>query len=150
MDGEVLLLSGPNLDQLGSRDPAIYGRETLDQLVARFTASASARGLGTRHYHSGFEGALVEEIHRHRLSALAVVINPGALGHYSWSLRDALEVFPGVRIEVHLSNPQAREPFRHRSTLAGVVDGTIAGFGPLGYSLAAGAVADLLARRRTE
>lgn len=147
MSASIWLLSGPNLGELGHRDPAVYGTDTLAELVARFTARAAARDATVQHVQSEFEGELVDVIHRARGDADAIVINPGALTHYSWSLRDALECFPGVKVELHLSNPNAREPFRHTSTIAGVVDGTIAGFGPTGYDLAADAACDLLGGR---
>lgn len=144
MSSEVLLLSGPNLDELGRRDPAVYGRATIAEIVERARARASTHGLELRHIQSNFEGDLIEAIHDARGRSAAVIINPGALTHYSWSLRDALESFPGFAIELHLSNPGAREPFRRLSTVAPVVAGTIAGFGALGYELAVDAVAALL------
>jgi 3-dehydroquinate dehydratase II len=139
----ILLLSGPNLDQLGVRSPEIYGTETLDSHVERLRHSAAALGYELRHRQSNFEGDLIEEIHA-ASGASAIVINAGALTHTSWALADALASYPGVVIEVHLSNPAAREPFRHTSTLAGVVDGTIAGFRGLSYDLALEAVHRLL------
>jgi 3-dehydroquinate dehydratase-2 len=147
MTQQIVVLSGPNLDLLGQRDPAIYGTMTLEEHIARFCEIAETFGASVRHVQSNFEGNLVEEIHAARLSALAIVINAGALTHSSWSLRDALDTFDGIKIEVHLSNPAAREPFRHVSTLAGVVDGSIAGFGATSYDLAAYAVRDLLSAR---
>jgi 3-dehydroquinate dehydratase-2 len=92
---------------------------------------------------SNFEGDLIEAIHAARESAQAIVINAGALTHTSWALADALAMFGGVKVEIHLSNPAAREPYRHVSTLAGVVDGSIAGFGATSYDLALDAVARL-------
>ena len=139
----ILLLSGPNLDQLGVRSPEIYGTETLDDHVERVRAAAAARGYEVRHRQSNFEGDLIDEIHAAAGTA-AIVINAGALTHTSWALADALASYGGVAIEVHLSNPAAREPFRHTSTLAGVVDGTIAGFRGLSYDLALEAVDRLL------
>jgi len=142
---EILLLSGPNLDQLGVRSPEIYGHATLADHVARFTAAAHEAGYEVRHLQSNFEGDLIEAIHAARTQSAALVINAGALTHYSWALTDALAIFPGPKVEVHLSNPAAREPFRHVSTLAGVVNGTIAGFGAQSYDLALTAVLSLLA-----
>lgn len=144
MKNEILLLSGPNLDQLGSRSPEIYGTQTLDEHVERFTIQASEHGYGVRHIQSNFEGDLIEAVHAARAGAVAIVLNAGALAHSSWALADALAMFSGVKVEVHLSNPAAREPFRHRSTLAGVVNGTIAGFGATSYDLALDAVRRLL------
>ncbi len=142
---ELLVLSGPNLDQLGVRDVTVYGATTLDEHVERVRVAAVPLGLSVRHVQSNFEGDLIEAIHGARGRSAAIVINAGALTHTSWALTDALAIFPGVKVEVHLSNPAAREPFRHVSTLAGVVNGTIAGFGGLSYDLALVAVAELLA-----
>ncbi|MHB8826275.1 MAG: type II 3-dehydroquinate dehydratase [Acidimicrobiales bacterium] len=139
----ILLLSGPNLDQLGVRSPEIYGSETLDDHVERVRRVAEALGYDVRHRQSNFEGDLIEEIHEAAQTS-AIVINAGALTHTSWALADALASYPGVVVEVHLSNPAAREPFRHTSTLATVVDGTIAGFRGLSYDLALEAAHRLL------
>jgi 3-dehydroquinate dehydratase II len=143
MTSQILLVSGPNLDRLGTRSPDVYGSATLDELVARFTAIAADAGFDVSHVQSNFEGDLVEAVHDAVGNYAALVINAGALTHTSWSLRDALEEFDGVKIEVHLSNPAARERFRHHSTLASVVDGSIAGFGPASYDLALDAVVRL-------
>ena len=139
----ILLLSGPNLDQLGVRSPEIYGTETLDGHVQRVSEAAAALGYDLRHRQTNFEGDLIEEVHA-ASDASAILINAGALTHTSWALADALASYPGVVIEVHLSNPAAREPFRHTSTLAAVVDGTIAGFRGLSYDLALEAAHRLL------
>lgn len=144
MRREILLLSGPNLDELGTRSPEIYGTMTLDQHVERFTGHALAVGFEVRHLQSNFEGDLIEAVHAARESSVAIVINAGALTHTSWALADALASFDGVKVEVHLSNPAARELFRHVSTLALVVNGTIAGFGVTGYDLALDAVRHLV------
>ncbi len=144
---DILLLSGPNLDLLGTRSPEIYGAATLEEHVAAARARAALAGLGLRHVHSNFEGDLIEAVHGARVDAVAIIINAGALTHSSWALADALAVFTGPKIELHLSNPAAREPFRHLSTLAGVVDGSLAGLGALGYPLAVDAVVALLAQR---
>jgi 3-dehydroquinate dehydratase II len=144
MSNEILLLSGPNLDGLGTRTPAIYGSQTLLEHVDRFTAQAAALDYSVRHLQSNFEGDLIEAVHAAQGVSAAIVINAGALTHTSWALADALASFHGVKIEVHLSNPAAREPFRHVSTLAGVVNGSIAGFGATSYDLAIDAVHRLL------
>jgi len=141
---EILLLSGPNLDLLGTRSPEIYGSATLAEHVESVTARAAAAGLSVRHVQSNFEGELIESVHLARSRSVAIIINAGALTHTSWALADALAIFPGPKIEVHLSNPAAREPFRHLSTLAAVVDGSVAGLGALGYLLAVDAVVALL------
>ena len=140
----ILLLSGPNLDLLGEREPEVYGTATLKDHVAAATAAATARGFALEHRQSNHEGELVDAIHAARSSAEAIIINAGALSHTSWSLHDALASFDGVVVELHLSNPAAREPFRHTSTIAPVADGCIAGFGGLGYPLAVDAVVALL------
>jgi 3-dehydroquinate dehydratase-2 len=141
----VVLLSGPNLDLLGEREPEFYGHGTLDDHVAGAGAEADACGLALEHHQTNHEGELVELVHGARGRAAAVVVNAGALTHYSWALHDALAAFDGVVIELHLSNPAAREPWRHTSVVAAVADGSIVGFGGLGYRLAVQAVARLLA-----
>ena len=148
MTKEILLLSGPNLDQLGTRSPEIYGSQTLNEHVNRFSERSELNGFTVRHLQSNFEGDLIEAVHAARSNSVAIVINAGALTHTSWALSDALAMFKGAKVEVHLSNPAAREPFRHVSTLAGVVDGTIAGFGPVSYDLALEAVIRLLETRQ--
>jgi 3-dehydroquinate dehydratase-2 len=140
----VLLLSGPNLELLGQREPEIYGTATLADHVAAAAEAGHRLGLEVEHLQSDYEGALIEAIHGARGRAGAIVINAGALSHTSWSLHDALATFEGPVVELHLSNPAGREPFRHTSVLAPVAAGVIAGFGGLGYILAMEAVARLL------
>ncbi len=140
----VLLLSGPNLDLLGEREPGIYGTETLADHVARAEAAATRHGIEFEHLQSNHEGELVEAVHAARGRADALVVNAGALSHTSWSLHDAVAAFEGPVVELHLSNPAAREPFRHTSVLAPVTSGMIAGFGGLGYELAIDAAAALM------
>ncbi len=140
----VVLLSGPNLNLLGEREPAIYGTSTLADHVSRAEATATRHGLTVEHHQSNHEGALVEAVHQARGRADALIINAGALSHTSWSLHDAVAAFEGPVVELHLSNPAAREPFRHTSVLAPVTAGLVAGFGGLGYELAVDAVAQLL------
>jgi 3-dehydroquinate dehydratase II len=149
MSGEiVLLVSGPNLNLLGVREPSIYGTDTLADHVATAATAARRYGLVLEHLLSQHEGELVEAVHAARGRAAAIVVNAGALSHSSWSLHDALAAFEGVVVELHLSNPAAREPFRHLSVIASVADGSIAGFGGLGYQLAIDAVSHLLEGRR--
>lgn len=140
----VLLVSGPNLDLLGDREPAVYGTETLAEHVARAERAASRHGLDFEHVQSNHEGELIEVVHAARGRAGALIVNAGALSHTSWALHDALAAFDGPVVELHLSNPAAREPFRHSSVLAPVAAGVVAGFGGLGYELAVDAVAALL------
>ncbi len=146
----MLLLHGPNLNLLGEREPEIYGSETLDDHVAAATAAAHAAGLMLEHLQSNAEGELVEAIHEARGRCAAIVINPGALTHYAWSLHDALAAFDGVKIELHLSNPNRREAWRHTSVVAPVVDASLIGLGPDGYPLALDAVRRILIRRAAD
>lgn len=142
----VLLLSGPNLNLLGEREPAVYGPATLGDHVATATVAADAVGLALEHLQTNHEGELIEAVHAARNRCAAIVINPGAFTHYAWSIHDALAAFEGPVVELHLSNPNGREPWRHTSVVAPVASGTIAGFGADGYRLALDAVAALLAR----
>jgi 3-dehydroquinate dehydratase-2 len=137
----VLLLHGPNLNLLGQREPHIYGSATLDDYVARVTDAAASHGLAVESLQSNHEGELIDAIHGARGRCAAIVINPGAFTHYAWSLHDALAAFAGPVVEVHISNPNAREPWRHTSVVSPVATGTIAGFGIDGYELAVEAVA---------
>ncbi len=140
----VLLLSGPNLTLLGERQPLIYGTSTLADLVALAEAEAASHGLALEHVQSDAEVDLVRAVHGARGRAAAIVVNAAALTHYGWSLSDALRTFEGPVVELHISNPEAREPWRRTSVVAPVATGTIAGFGPHGYRLAVVAVAALL------
>ena len=142
---DIVVLSGPNLNLLGEREPEIYGTATLDELVAGAASRANELGLSTSHVQSNHEGELIDAIHAARQSARSIIINAGALSHTSWAIHDALKAFAGPVIELHISNPAAREPFRHVSVIAPVADGLIAGFGALGYELAVDAAARLLA-----
>lgn len=143
-DRIVLLLSGPNLNLLGSREPHIYGTATLDDHVARARTAAETHSLTIEHVQSNHEGVLIDAIHAARGRAAAIVINPGAFTHYSWAIHDALAAFSGPIIELHLSNPNGREEWRHTSVIAPVATGSIVGFGGHGYALAIHAVAELL------
>lgn len=140
----ILLLHGPNLNLLGQREPEIYGTATLDDYVSACTSHAAARGFDLVSLQSNHEGDLVEAIHAARGVHAAIIINAGAFTHYAWSLHDALATFAGPVIEVHISNPNAREPWRHTSVIAPVARGSIAGLGLRGYLLAIDAVADLV------
>jgi 3-dehydroquinate dehydratase-2 len=142
--GLVLLLNGPNLDLLGQREPEVYGDATLDDHVEAARRTAEELGLDLEHRQTNHEGEMVEAIHAARVRCGAIVINPAAFTHYAWAIHDALASFPGPVVEVHLSNPQAREGWRHTSVVSPVATGTIAGLGGLGYVLAVKAVARLL------
>ena len=141
----ILLCSGPNLNLLGRREPQHYGTTTLDELVALAQETAAKSGHDIEHVQSNHEGDLVDAIHGARGRCAAIVINAGAFTHYAYALTDALATFEGVKIEVHLSNPDAREAWRHTSVIAPVVDGTITGLRADGYRLAIEAVAARLA-----
>jgi 3-dehydroquinate dehydratase II len=141
----LVLLSGPNLDLLGEREPEIYGAETLAEHAASAAQEAQACGLQIEHHQTNHEGELVELVHRAARRAAAIVVNAGALSHYSWALHDALAAFDGIVVELHLSNPATRERWRHTSVVAPVARGTVSGFGTLGYKLAVRAVAEMIA-----
>jgi 3-dehydroquinate dehydratase-2 len=143
----VLLLSGPNLNLLGEREPEIYGRDTLDDLVSDARAVAAEHGHELEHVQSNHEGAIVDAIQAARGRCAALVINPGAFTHYSYAIADALATFEGVKVELHISNPAAREAWRRTSVVAPYVTGTVAGFGRRGYRLALEAVVQQLEAR---
>lgn len=132
----ILLLNGPNLNLLGTREPAVYGSATLDDHVANVKAACDSLGWSLAHHQSNSESELVGAIQTARGSVDAIVINPGAFTHYSWAIHDALAAFAGPVVEVHLSQPLKRESWRHTSVVAPVAIGTIAGFGGVGYVLA--------------
>ena len=142
--GLVLLLDGPNLNLLGQREPEIYGATTLDEHVETVRRAAGELGLAVEHLQSNHEGEIVEAIHAARGRCAGIVINPGAFTHYAWAIHDALAAFAGPVVEVHLSNPQRRESWRHTSVVSPVATGTISGLGGMGYVLAVKAVARLL------
>jgi 3-dehydroquinate dehydratase-2 len=142
----LLLLHGPNLNLLGSRQPEIYGRATLADYEELVRERAARHDLEVESVQSNHEGALIDAIHHARGTAAAIVINPGAFTHYSWALHDALAAFDGPIVEVHISNPNAREPWRHTSVVAPVASGSIVGLGADGYEFAVEAVARLLER----
>ena len=141
----IALLHGPNLNLLGQREPHIYGSATLDDYVAATAAAAERHGHTVEAFQTNHEGQLVDAIHAARGRAAAIVINPGAFTHYAWAIHDALAAFEGPVVEVHISNPNAREPWRHTSVVAPVATGSIMGLGMHGYELAVDAVARKLA-----
>ncbi|MER3458112.1 MAG: type II 3-dehydroquinate dehydratase [Chloroflexota bacterium] len=133
---KILILHGPNLNLLGIREPDVYGRETLDDINARLGELAAKRGVELRIVQSNHEGVLIDELHKaHREGFSGVVINPGALAHYSFALRDAIAACALPTVEVHLSNVHKREAFRHHSVLAAVCLGQVLGFGWRSYVL---------------
>ena len=141
----ISLLHGPNLNLLGQREPAVYGTATLDDYVAAVSQAAAVHGHTVQAFQTNHEGELVDAIHAARGVAQAIIINPGAFTHYAWSLHDALAAFEGVVVEVHISNPAARESWRHTSVVAPVATGSIIGLGLHGYVLAVEAIARRLA-----
>ncbi|KAB7649010.1 type II 3-dehydroquinate dehydratase [Polymorphobacter fuscus] len=140
----ILVLNGPNLNLLGSREPEIYGHDTLDSIAMMLEDQAAALGLEIDLRQSNHEGHLVDWLHEAgSRQCLAVILNAGALTHSSIALHDAIKAIPVPVIEVHLSNPHARERFRHRSFISAVARGTISGFGARSYALALDAAAQL-------
>ena len=140
----VLILNGPNLNLLGLRQPEIYGRETLVDVLRDCDALGRELGLDTRLLQSNHEGQLLDWIHEGRGTAAAIVLNAGALSHTSIALLDALNAFEGPVIEVHISQVHRREGFRHHSYVSHRADGVIVGCGTEGYRLALRRIATLL------
>jgi 3-dehydroquinate dehydratase-2 len=139
-----MVLHGPNLNLLGTREPAVYGAATLADIDRLVGERATARGATVECHQSNVEGELVNRIHEARGRAQAIIINPAAYTHTSVAIADALRAVGLPAVEVHLSNVHAREPYRHQSFVAPVCVGTIGGFGARGYTLALDAVLDLL------
>jgi 3-dehydroquinate dehydratase-2 len=140
----VYVLNGPNLNLLGLREPEVYGSDTLDDIAGRLEDRARGLGLAIEMRQANHEGHLIDWLHEAQAEgAKAVILNPGGYTHNSVALHDAVKAISVPVIEVHLSNPQARESFRRRSLVAPVATGSIAGFGALGYELALDAAARL-------
>lgn len=143
----VLLLNGPNLNLLGTREPHLYGSETLADVERRFEAEAAALGLKAQCFQTNHEGVMIDRIHAARTDGTRfIVINPGGWTHTSVALRDALAGVALPVVEVHISNVHQREAFRHHSYISGVADGVIAGLGTYGYSAALAYAARKLTR----
>ncbi|ALK98867.1 3-dehydroquinate dehydratase [Massilia sp. WF1] len=137
MAKKLLLLNGPNLNLLGTREPAVYGATTLADIEQAATAQAAAAGASIACFQSNHEGALIDRIHAARLEGVnAIVINPAGLTHTSVALRDALAAVEIPFVEVHLSNIHRREEFRHHSFLSAIAQGVICGLGADGYRFA--------------
>ena len=149
MTTTVLVLDGPNLGRLGSREPEVYGHATHDELAAACRSAGAELGLDVEVRQTDDESELVGWLHEAADASTPVVLNPAAFTHYSYALRDACAQLQGRAplVEVHLSNPAAREEFRRTSVVAGVATGTVAGFGLDSYRLALSAIAALLAHR---
>ncbi|HEX8364605.1 MAG TPA: type II 3-dehydroquinate dehydratase [Allosphingosinicella sp.] len=140
----IFVLNGPNLNLLGTREPEVYGADTLDDIAGRLEDKARGLGLAIDMRQSNHEGHLIDWLHEaNALGAKAVILNAGGFTHSSVALHDAIKAVTVPVIEVHLSNPAARESFRRRSLVAAAAKGTIAGFGALGYELALDAAARL-------
>jgi 3-dehydroquinate dehydratase II len=141
---QVLVLNGPNLARLGSREPDIYGTASFADLSRACQRAGDQLGLAVEIRQTDDEAELLGWVHEAADQRLPIVLNPAAFTHYSYALRDALAMRTAPLVEVHLSNPAAREAFRHTSVVAGVADGTIAGFGTASYELALRAIAGLI------
>jgi len=139
----VLVLNGPNLDKLGTREPTVYGSTTIDDIKAMCVAFGTEHDMAVDFRQTNSESELIAWLHEAAESKTAVVMNPAAFTHYSVAIRDAAAMLTAPLIEVHLSNPLSREEFRHTSLISGIAHGTISGFGAQSYILALQALAKL-------
>jgi 3-dehydroquinate dehydratase-2 len=146
---KILLINGPNLNLLGSRQPEVYGSTTLKDIVDRVSQRAKERGVSVEAFQSNVEGKIVEFIQENAPAADGIIINAGALTHYSLALRDAFEAVQKPVVEVHISNVYAREEFRHHSVFADIAVGQITGLGWRGYIAALDALIGILEDRQT-
>jgi 3-dehydroquinate dehydratase-2 len=139
----VLVLNGPNLGRLGTREPEVYGSTTYDDLVRLCEAEGSGLGLDVDVRQTDTEGVLIGWLHEAATEGIPVVLNPAAFTHYSYAVRDACAMLTAPLVEVHITNPHTREEFRHTSVVSGVASGVIAGFGVDSYRLALRALISL-------
>jgi 3-dehydroquinate dehydratase-2 len=146
MGNRIYILNGPNLNLLGQREPAIYGTTTLDEIRQRCVDKAGTLGFEVEFRQTNFEGALVESVHQARNEACGIIINPAGYTFTSVALLDALKMFDGPKIELHISNVHARESIYHNSLISRTATGIIIGFGAAGYELAIQAIAGLVER----
>ena len=141
---KILIINGPNLNFLGIREPAIYGKGTYGDLCELIRAHAKKRGAEVEFFQSNWEGALIDKLHECREGVDGIIFNPGAYGHTSYALRDAISAIRKPVVEVHISNIHAREEFRHKSMITAVCLGQICGLGEYGYILALEALVEHL------
>jgi 3-dehydroquinate dehydratase II len=145
----IEVMHGVNLDQLGRRDPLLYGTFTLPELERRIADDARELGLRTRFFHTNHEGAFVERLHALAGQADAILLNPGSWTHYAWAIRDALEIAALPALEIHLSDVESREPWRRVSVIRELCFATVSGLGPDGYRDALELLREHLARDRS-
>ena len=141
---KILVIHGPNLNMLGKREPGIYGHKSLEEIDAELKALGEELGLKVECFQSNHEGAIVDEIQQAMGNCNGIIINPAAYTHTSIAIRDALAMLDIPVVEIHLSNINKREPFRHQSTIADIVSARIAGFGSHGYLLALEGLAKII------
>lgn len=150
VERRVFILNGPSLNLLGTREPQLYGTRTLEDLRVACREAGASRDLAIDFRQTNHEGELVDWIHEAIGVADGIIINAAAYTHTSIAIHDALRAFPGYKIELHISNPRLREPFRHVSYVSSAVDGIVAGLGPGGYVLVVGLMADVLGSGQSE
>jgi len=141
---KILVINGPNLNLLGSREPEKYGSHTLSQINAVVTDFCCSEGVAVEFFQSNHEGEIIDSIHSAPAGFQGIIINPGALTHYSYSLRDAVAAVEIPVVEIHISNIFAREEFRHHSVVSPVAAGHVSGFGPNGYMIAVRGLLDMI------
>ncbi|MBT8148328.1 MAG: 3-dehydroquinate dehydratase [Gammaproteobacteria bacterium] len=146
---KVTVINGPNLNLLGTREPEIYGTDTLASISASCIAQGAEKGLLIEFMQSNHEGEIVDWIHQAIGEADAIVINAGAYTHTSIAIHDALRAYAGYKVELHISNPHTRETFRHTSYIAPAVDAVVAGLGVSGYAQVIELLPDLIARKKS-